>query len=140
MALVVDEKYDSDLDFHWTGDEDGVLYSVDSGSRKSNDRVAPYPSCSHAAVVSASPPSFPKMGLSSPAASLSCRDSLVDHSNSPPSISLALHSLLARRLSQCPIAPGLGGCFAIADSGATDHMLPDKSAFISNKTMSNLKV
>jgi hypothetical protein len=43
-------------------------------------------------------------------------------------------------LSQGPIAPGSSGCLAIADSGATDHMFPDKSAFISYKTTSNLKV
>jgi hypothetical protein len=75
MALVADEEYNSDPEFRWTGDEDGVLYSGDSGSCKSNDRVAPYPPCSHAAVVSASPPSSPTMGLSSLAASSSCRDS-----------------------------------------------------------------
>jgi len=44
MASVADEEYDSDPEFCWTGDEDGVLYSVDSASRKSNDRVTPYPS------------------------------------------------------------------------------------------------
>jgi hypothetical protein len=132
--------YNSDPELRWTGDEDGILDSGDPGSRKSNNCVAPYPSCSHAAVVSASPPSSPTMGLSSPAASLSCHDSLVNHFNSPLSISSALHSLLARRLSQCPIAPGLGGRFAISDSGAMDHMLPDKSAFISYKTTSILKV
>jgi hypothetical protein len=139
VADEADEEYDSDLEFRWTGDEDGVLFSVDSASHKSNDRVAPYPSCSHVAVVSAFPPSFPTMGSSSPAASSSCRVSSVDHSHSPPSISSALHSLLAR-LSQSPIAPGSGSRLAIADSGATDHMLPDKSAFISYKTTSNLKV
>jgi hypothetical protein len=135
MASVADEaaeEYDSDPEFRWTGDEDGVLFSVDSASPKSNDRVAPYPSCSHAAVVSAFPPSSPTMGSSSLAASSSCCVSSIDHSHSPPSISSALHSLLAR-LSQTPIAPGLGSCLAIADSGATDHMLPDKSAFISYK-------
>jgi hypothetical protein len=138
MASVAEEDYDSDPEFCWTGDKDGVVYSVDSNSCKSNNRVAPYPSCSHAAVVSASLPSFPPMGLSSPLASSSRRDSLVDHSDLPSSISSALHSLLAR-LSQCPIAPGSGGRLAIADSGATNHMFPDKSAFISYKTTSNLR-
>ena len=139
MVSVAEEDYDSDSEFHWTGDKDGVLYSDDSNSCKSNNSVAPYPSCSHAAVISVSLPSFPPIGSSSPPASLSRRDSLADHSNSPPSISSALHSLLAR-LPQCLIAPGLGGCLAIADSGAMDHMFPDKSAFISYKTTSNLKV
>ncbi len=139
MVSVAEEDYDFDPEFRWTGDEDGILYSVDSDSHKSNNRVSPYPSCSHAAVVSASLPSFPTMGLSSLSASLSRCDSLVDHSNSPPSISSALHSLLTR-LSQCPIAPDSGGRLGIADSGATDHMFPDKSAFISYKTTSNLKV
>jgi hypothetical protein len=45
-----------------------------------------------------------------------------------------------RASEECPIAPGSGGRLAIADSGATDHMFPNKFAFISCKTTSNLKV
>ena len=91
-------------------------------------------------LVSHSLPSLPSLGSSSPSASSTCRASLVTTtSNSPPSISLALQSLLAK-LTLSPIAPGSGSCLAIADSGATDYMLPDKTAFISYKTTSSLKV
>jgi hypothetical protein len=79
------------------------------------------------------------LGSSFPSASSTCRASSVTTSNSPPSISSALQSLLSK-LTQSPIAPGSGSRLAIADSGATDHMFPDKTAFISYKTTSHLKV
>ena len=60
-------------------------------------------------------------------------------SDSPPSISTALQSILSR-LYDSLISPNSSCRLAVADSGATDHMLPDKSAFISYKSTSNLKV
>jgi hypothetical protein len=47
MASVTEDDFDSDEDFRWAGDESGLDYSpsVGSSSRKSNGRVAPYPSC-----------------------------------------------------------------------------------------------
>jgi hypothetical protein len=38
------------------------------------------------------------------------------------------------------IFPALGRCFTMADSGATNHMFSDKSAFISYRLMTNLQV
>ncbi len=43
-------------------------------------------------------------------------------------------------MSAASILPGFGRRFTVADSGATDHMLPDKSAFISYKLVTNLQV
>ena len=135
MASVAQEvDYDSGDDYRWADDEYGADYSVGSTLRKSNDRVAPYPSCSHATVVSHSSPSLPSLDINSPSASAARR-----FSESPPSISSALQSLLSR-LSRSSIAPASSGRLAVADSGATDHMFPDKSAFISYKSTSNLRV
>ncbi len=38
------------------------------------------------------------------------------------------------------ISPGLGLPFLVADTGATDHMFPNKLAFISYKSIPNLQV
>ena len=56
MASVADDDFDSDEDFRWAGDESGLDYSasVDSSARKSNARVAPYPSCYQVSVLSTS--------------------------------------------------------------------------------------
>ena len=139
MASVVEGDYDSDPEFCWAGNEEGVDYSVGSTPCKSNDRFALYLSGSHSAVLAYSP-TLPSLEFSSPSASSTRRDSSVIRSDLPPSISLTLQSLLSR-LSQSSIAPDPGCHLAVTDSGATDHiMFPDKSAFISYKTTSHLKV
>ena len=43
-------------------------------------------------------------------------------------------------MSTASILPTSGSRFTVADSGATDHMFPDKSTFISYKLVSNLQV
>jgi hypothetical protein len=43
-------------------------------------------------------------------------------------------------MSAALILPGHNHCFVIADLGTTDHMLPDKSTFISYKLVTNLQV
>jgi hypothetical protein len=47
---------------------------------------------------------------------------------------------LLAKLLLLPTAPSSGGCLAVADSGATDHMVPNKSSFISYKTILGLNV
>ena len=107
--------YDSGDDFHWDGDEFGAEYTPKV------DNVALYPpSCSHVSV-DASSSSLPATRLS-------------------PRVSPALLKLLSS-LSDSPIAPPLpGGRFAVADTGATDHMIPDKMCFISYKSIMGLSV
>ena len=140
MASVAEDDFDSDDDFRWAGDESGLDYSpsVGSSSRKSNGRVAPYPSCHHVSVISTSS-STASVGFILPSAAVSRCSSSTTHSDSPPSISTALQSILSR-LYDSLISPNSSCRLAVADSGATDHMLPDKSAFISYKSISNLKV
>jgi hypothetical protein len=58
----------------------------------------------------------------------------------PPRLSLALQHLL-NKLSLSPVdAPLLHGWLAVADTGATNHMVPNKSCFISYKSVSSLSV
>ncbi len=54
-ALDPVEEYESDEDFCWAGDEEGVGYCGACTSPKSNGPVAPYfnsPSCNHVCVES----------------------------------------------------------------------------------------
>jgi hypothetical protein len=43
-------------------------------------------------------------------------------------------------MAHASIHPGTNRHFTVADSSATDHMIPDKSAFISYKTVMHLQV
>jgi hypothetical protein len=120
VTPVVDaaEDYDTGKDFTWDGDKRGNAFG---GNPKLSMSVDLYtsPSCSHAWVLCAN----------LPVASIS------------RSISLPgwLMHLLAK-LSLPPTAPSSGGRLGVADSGATDHMVPDRSSFISYKTILGLKV
>jgi hypothetical protein len=83
-----------------------------------------------------SSPSHASVGFFIPSAS---RSSSTAELSSPHSISTAPHSLL-QRLSHSSIFPDSSCRLAIADSGATHRMFPDKAAFISYKATSELKV
>jgi hypothetical protein len=119
VAPVSDEEgeYDTDEEFTWDGNET-AFGDLNCNLTKS---VGPYPSpsCCHARV------SF--------------------STNDAPSAfrSISLPTTITRlidKLSLSPTAPLFNGCFAVADSGATDHMFPDKSSFISYKIVSGLQV
>ena len=142
MASVAGgDDFDSDKEFRWAGDDSGLDYSpsVGSASPKSNARVAPYPSCHHVSVISTSS-STASVGFVQPSTAVSCRSSSMTCSESPPSSSTALQSILSL-LYDSWISPHSRCRLAVADSGATDHMLLDKSAFISYKSTSqHLKV
>ncbi len=96
---------------------------------KTNDDVALYhPSCNHVVVKALPPPLAPLPVCSLPVTSSAMRIVLSKHFTS-----------IIKRMSAASIPPASGGRrFTIADSGATDHMFPDKSAFISYKLVSNL--
>ena len=128
-AAVEEDDYSSDEDlFRWTGDDDGVDFGVTLvAPSKSNPSVSLYPSCYHVSVTP------PPTGLPSlqplPSSSSSCLV-LPDR----------LQSII-RRLATSSISPdSTSRDKAVADTGATDHMFPDKSAFISYKRISNLQV
>ena len=141
MATVAEDDFDSDQEFRWTGDKYGLEYSPSVGSslRNSNADVAPYLSCNHVSVISSSPSPASVGQLVHPSAAVSRLSSSMACLDSPPSILMALQSLLSR-LSDSLISPDSSCRLAVADSGATDHTFQDKSAFISYKSTSNLKV
>jgi hypothetical protein len=122
-------EYESDKDFHWAGDKDGLAYdSPPASSCKSNNLVAFYPSCNHTAAM----PLFlsaSSNGLPVPAALALCSMILPKR----------LQAIIAW-MTKDSISPGLGCRFLVADTGATDHMFPNKLAFISYKSIPNLQV
>jgi hypothetical protein len=115
-------NYESDEDYHWDGDDLGDEYVAHP---KVNKHAVLYsPSCSHVSVVSSS----------STSALSSCLGP------QPPRLLLVLQHLLTS-LSFLLVALPLGyGQLAVADTGATDHMVPDKSCFISYTSISGLSV
>jgi hypothetical protein len=131
LMATVAEEYDSEDTFRWDNDESGVEFGMSSALPKSNNDIALYyPSCNHV-VIEASPPPLAHLPLQStlPVASSSTLIVLSQH----------LSSIIERMLA-ASILPTLGRCFTLADSGTTDHMFPDKSAFISYKLVANLQV
>jgi hypothetical protein len=114
--------YESDNNFHWEGDDLGVEYDAPP---KVNMRFAPYfPPCSHISIIF----SMLESDLSS---NLQARQ---------PCLSPALQQLL-KNLSLLPVVlPLHHGRMAVTDTGATDHMVPDKSRFISYTSIISLSV
>ena len=125
------EEYDSDDDYRWDGDKSGIVYDASTVAPKSNCDVTFYvPSCNHVVAFDSSVPTIP-----SPLTLSAC-----SASSRAVSVSKSFTSLL-QRMSSCSILPPSGGSrFTVADSGASDHMFPDKSAFISYKLVANLQV
>ncbi len=115
----VKPDYDTDEDFTWDGDEPAISASV---ATKLTSSVLPYsttPLCCYAQV---GVPVSPSVAYTT-------------------TISLLLSiTQILDRLSLTPSAPTSVGRFAVADTGATDHMVPDKLAFISYKHVIGLNV
>jgi hypothetical protein len=137
--LDVSEEFDLDDNFRWDGDESGAEY-VDH-SPKSNKSATLCPSCCSVAV-----PLLPHLNPS--ALPTAAPNSMTVPSSSPNDepttnriISL-LHCLhrLIQRVSHSSIGVFLSKRFAVADTRATNHMLPEKAAFISYNLISNLQV
>ncbi len=129
-ALDAVVEYDSDEDYCWAGDEEGLGYCGVCPSAKSNASVARYSSSllyNHVQVKMIS--TQPSVGIPYSAASASQCIHLPK----------ALHHLLGQ-LSQSLIVRTQSGSLIVADTGATDQMTPDKSVFISYKAIANLQV
>jgi hypothetical protein len=130
-ALDPVQEYESDEDFCWAGDKEGVGYCGARPSPKSNGSVAPYfnsPSCNHIRVESipSSPPLF----------RVPCLAALASQCIRLPK---SLHHLLGQ-LSLSFFVRTQSGSLVVADTGSTDHMTPHKSVFISYKAIANLQV
>jgi hypothetical protein len=122
LAAPPPSNFDLDDEYHWDSNYLGVEYAPPP---KVNTHSATYsPSCSHVCVV-------PSLSTSALSPHLQARQ---------PSLLSALQHLLTK-LSLSPITvPLIHGQLAVADTGATDHMVPDKYCFISDKSMSGVLV
>jgi hypothetical protein len=135
-TLEFPEEFDSDDNFHWDRDESGTNYVP-----KSSKSVALYPSC-HSIAVSI-PPRVSPSGLpmasstSIPLPSTSPTD--LPSTDHVVSLLRCLHHLI-QQVSHSSIGVSSSHHFAVADTGATNQMLPDKATFISYKPISNLQV
>jgi hypothetical protein len=113
-----------------------VLSLVSSALTKSNKDIAfYYPSCKHAVVKTSPPP------LAPPLHCCTNRPLILLLTSSSKCIVLSKHfTSIIKRMLAALIFPTLGYHFNVADSGATNHMFPDKSAFISYRHVANLQV
>ncbi len=125
-TAAVEENYNSGEDFRWFGNDDGDDYAPSSGAaHKSNKSVSLYPSCIHVGVQ------FTPLHLSTPL---------------PVALStqtIDLPQKVRDILSCLPLSTIFGiTCrrFAVVNTSTTANMFPDKSAFISYKTVANLQV
>jgi hypothetical protein len=138
-ALDVLEDFASDDNFSWDGDKSSKDY-VDH-SRKPNNSTALYPSCCLVAVhplPRVNPFELPK---ATPNSMTKPSSSSTDAPTTNGIITLSRHlRQLIQQVSHASIGGFPSKCFAVYDTGATDHMLPEKAAFISYKSVSNLQV
>jgi hypothetical protein len=135
--------------FQWEGDEDGVdfkpkgsvsfyppspnLHPSDRPLRLSTPlRIPSEPSCSWVFLASVAPTA--SYGGSFHNFSPSDADPLPIDIVLPPGLVLALLAAIS------PDDSTAGLWLVVADTGATDHMVPDRSAFISYKAVCNLRV
>jgi hypothetical protein len=128
MASVAVD-YNLDDSFRWVADKDGADYVV---SKPKPSPSSYFPSCNHARLHLSSPSS--PVNASLPSAILP--GALSTHTIDLPTKVPAL----INRLPSSTIFGTNGHCLAVAGTGATDHMFPDNSAFISYKLVSNLQV
>jgi hypothetical protein len=141
MALT--EKCELDDNFCWDSNKDGVAYDASPvSSRKSNNPGVFYLSCNHAATAHigllASSITLPVPVASSSTSSI-CLPVPVTSSPACINLSCRLQAIIAR-MSRNSITPGSCRRFSTADMGATNHMFPDKMAFIPYKAIFNLQV
>ena len=108
--------------FRWSGDEDGVMFEE---AVKPKASVSSYP-------PSTSNPSCCRVTLEGgPTCSVTqSADDLI----LPPTLVQSLLKAIPTTSSGTPF------CFVVADTGATDHMVPDRGAFISYKSIHGLRV
>jgi hypothetical protein len=136
LVATVAEEYNFEDNFCWDGDESGVTFSVSSALTKSNNNVAfYYPSCKHAVVESLRPP------LAPPPLCCANRPINLPSASSSKCIVISKHLMsIVTGMSAASILPTSGRRSTMDNSGATDHMFPDKSAFISYRLVTNLQV
>ncbi len=121
-SLVADEDESSTDSFRWFDDEDGVTFEE---AVKPKSSVSWYP-------PSTSNPSCCRVSLEG-GPTCSVTQSATDNTL-PPALVQSLLKAIPTTSSGTPFR------FVVADTGATDHMVPDRGAFISYKSIQGLCV
>jgi hypothetical protein len=125
VALVADVEKDSTDSFRWDGDEDGVTFEDAHKPKASVSSYAPPspgPSCCNVSVESCPP-------------SPTCLATQLGNDI------VLLPTLIKSLLKAIPTTNvGTPFCLVVANTGATDHMVPDRSTFISYKSVHGLWV
>ncbi len=138
-ALNVPEDFDSDNNFSWGGDETGADYIAHS--RKSNNSSALYPLCCSVAVHPLPHMNPFELPTATPNSLIKPTSSPTDTPKTNGIITLLCRLCqLMQRVSHASIGGFPSKRFDVADTGATNLMLPEKAAFISYKLVSNLQV
>jgi hypothetical protein len=128
LVATIAKEFDSDDNFHWDGDEIGLEFGDSFIPCKSNNNVAFYPSCNHVVFEAILPVSVCPV----PNVKINHDVSTILPLVCPPGIKLSKKLMpLFASMSTSSILPGSYHQFTVADSGATNHMFPDKLAFIS---------
>jgi hypothetical protein len=121
-SVVADEDENSTDSFRWFGDEDGLTFEE---AVKPKASVSSYP-------PSTSNPSCCRVSLEGgPTCSVT---QSADNIILPPTLVQSLLKAIPTTGSGTPFR------FVVADTGATDHMVPDRGAFISYKSIHGLRV
>ena len=121
-SVVTDEDEDSTDSFRWDGDENGVTFDEAVTPKAS---VSSYP-------LSTCTPSCCRVSLK---AGPTC--SVTQSADDIVLPSILVQSLLKAIPTTCS---GTSSRFVVADTGATDHMVPDHGAFISYTSIQGLRV
>ena len=129
-AATEADSYDSGKDFDYEGKYEGSVYD---GKPKSN--VSVYPNASHATAEPLDTSSESTTNCRRTTSSIDPRG--VRTTPLPKHVLALLRNPPAHSTT---LVPGEAHSLLVADTGATDHMFPDKSAFISYRPVSGRRV
>jgi hypothetical protein len=124
-ALVAVEDEDSTDSFRWDGDDNGATFVDAHNSKASVSSYAPPspgPACCNVSVK-------PALPHSTYLPTHQCDDIVL-----PPSLIHALQKAIPTTTGGTPFR------LVVADTGATDHMVPNRGAFIFYKSVHGLRV
>ena len=130
MAATEADSYDSGKEFDYEGRHEGLVYN---GKPKSN--VFVYPSASHA---TAEPLDTSSESTTNCYLTTSSIDPQGVRTTPLPKHVIAL--LRNPPAYSTGLVPGEAHSLLVANTGATDHMIPDKSVFISYRPVSGRRV
>jgi hypothetical protein len=129
------QEYDSDDDFCWAGEKDGCNYGVAPKDKQKFSRYMPSGSMA-SATLSRVIPIFSSLPVGSSPGAHRVSSTTKMCIALPETLLSAIPAICKSSIRGSRDVQGL----MVANTGATDHMLPDASAFISYKRVTDLSV